>query len=89
MLALAFCCSYDVKIHYVRQIITVLLQTHIIPEVLPRNRVITRSLLRFIFRPISISNGCLSAAHIRVILCRSSLNRWLFKYRTLSFVVRI
>ncbi|KAF5771531.1 hypothetical protein HanXRQr2_Chr13g0566021 [Helianthus annuus] len=51
--------------------------------------VLTRSLLRFIFRPINISNGCLSATHIRVILCRSSLNRWMFKYRTLSFVVRI
>ncbi|KAJ0493803.1 hypothetical protein HanIR_Chr12g0590181 [Helianthus annuus] len=52
-------------------------------------RVLTRSLLRFIFRPINISNGCLSATHIRVILCRSSLSRWMFKYRTLSFVVRI
>ncbi|KAF5797956.1 hypothetical protein HanXRQr2_Chr07g0286981 [Helianthus annuus] len=50
--------------------------------------VLTRSLLRFIFRPINISNGCLSATHIRVILCRSSLIRWMFKYRTLSFVVK-
>ncbi|KAJ0618263.1 hypothetical protein HanLR1_Chr02g0048911 [Helianthus annuus] len=74
MLALAFCCSYDVKIHYVRQVITILLQTHTIPEVPLRYRVLTRSVLRFIFRDQYIQRMS-KCRPLWVILCRLSLIR--------------
>ncbi|KAF5810717.1 hypothetical protein HanXRQr2_Chr04g0172921 [Helianthus annuus] len=53
------------------------------------HRVITRSLLRFKVRSIETIQRILSAAQIGFILCHSSLIRWMFKYRTLSFVVRV
>ncbi|KAJ0613983.1 hypothetical protein HanIR_Chr02g0057371 [Helianthus annuus] len=38
---------------------------------------------------IVIPTGCLSVARTRDILCHSLRIRWMFKYRTLSFVVKV
>ncbi|KAF5764366.1 hypothetical protein HanXRQr2_Chr01g0023991 [Helianthus annuus] len=38
---------------------------------------------------IVIPTGCLSATRTRGVLCHSLRIRWMFKYCTLSFVVRV